>query len=277
MRRGHLWRHKSTHVFRLLGGGRLWSSLLLPFLASMCIALLALSLRDPEPTFYSSWGTSSQLLLQFTRSSFTTKGIIFTAWFANTPQVLLSIAYFSINRLCTSICSVIEWNNFGLHRKGLRVSSPSHLQRKTHFLQIPWRWSLPLTCTSGFLHWLLSQTLFLVRFEKRRVDGSLYPDESKCACGYSPLSFLIFTLCFLGLLLVLLWIVLRRVTAWMPPAGHSSLVISAACRPPDEDMYAHWGKVKWGLVVKGVGCEEEKVWCSFTSGSVRLPLGVDDD
>jgi hypothetical protein len=218
---------------------------------------------------YKSWGTSSLLLVPHTNSSFDTKGIVFNAWLANTPQVLLSISYFSINRICTSICAANEWNNYARRKKGLRVTSPSCEQRATHFLQIPFRWAIPLALTSGLLHWLLSQTLFLVRFEKRRMDGSIYPG-STCACGYSALSLSVFTLLFLLLFIVLLALLVMRTTAYVPPAGHCSAVISAACHPPQDDMYAHLGKVQWGAIPNS---ESEGIGhCSLTSGPVIAPI-----
>lgn len=226
------------------------------------------SLQD-SPARYKYWGTSSQLHIPGTSKSFDTKGLIFNAWLANIPQVLLSISYFSINRICTSICAATEWNNFALRRKGLRVTSPTGRQRGTHFLHIPFRWSLPLSCTSGILHWLLSQSLFFVRIEKRRLDGSLYP-ESSSACGYSPLSFAVFTICFVTLLIVLLGILITRTTAYIPPAGHCSVVISAACHPPEDDMYAHLKRVQWGVIPRSVLGRVHH--CSFTSGPVWAPI-----
>lgn len=42
-------------------------------------------------------------------------------------------------------------------RKGLRVTQPHGYQRSSYFLQLPYRWSLPLIVISGTLHWLLSR------------------------------------------------------------------------------------------------------------------------
>lgn len=223
---------------------------------------------DAVDHIWKEWGTASKLLLPFMSSSFDTKVVLTNAFVANSPQVILSLVYFSVNRICTSICFATEWNNFGKHRKGLRTTTPTGLQRSAHFLQLPYRWAIPLTTISGVLHWLLSQTLFLVRLEKRKLNGDLYP-ESTCACGYSPLSLLVFTLVFLILLLVLLFLLLRKMYICVPAAGHSSAVISAACHPPQDDINAHLKVVSWGVVENPDG---EKIGhCTFTSQYATLP------
>lgn len=127
---------------------------------------------------------------------------------------------------------------------------------------------MPLTVVSDVLHWLLSQTLFLVRLEKRKITGELYP-ESTCACGYSPLSLLVFTLLFLVLLVILLALLLRKVAICIPAAGHSSAVISAACHPSLIDSDAHLKEVQWGVVHNGKGVPTTH--CSFTSKSGTHP------
>lgn len=220
---------------------------------------------------YSAWGTASALIIPATKSSFDTKGILKTAWYANLPQILLSLVYFTINRICTSMCSSREWNNYALHRKGLRVTSARGLQRSTHFLQLPYRWAIPLTVTSGLLHWLLSQSLFLVRMDRRDRDGVRYP-TSTSACGYSPLSLLCFTCVFLTFMGVILCLALRSSTRMrIPPARNCSTVISAACHPPSDDHDAHLKKVQWGVVDNTFGAGVGH--CTFTSRDVSPPRG----
>ena len=215
-----------------------------------------------------NWGTASKLLLPFISTSFDNKTVLTNAFIANAPQVLLSLVYFSINRIITSMCFSIEWNNYGRQRKSLRTTIPRGAQRPAHFLQLPYRWAIPLTIVSGVLHWLLSQTLFLVRLEKRKITGELYP-ESTCACGYSPLSLLVFTLLFLALLVALLALLLRKVAICIPAAGHSSAVISAACHPPLIDRDAYLKEVQWGVIHDRKG--EPTRHCSFTSESGTHP------
>ena len=215
-----------------------------------------------------TWGTTSQLVIRSTATTFDTRGALTTAWLANLPQALLSLFYFTINRICTSMCFSKEWNSFSSHRKGLRVTSPTAKQRSTHFLQLPYRWAVPLTVTSGFLHWLLSQSLFLVRREARTRDNELYPD-STCACGYSVLSLLIFAIAFLFLVATVGILLRRNVDVQLPPARHCSIVISAACHPPAADVDCHLSAVQWGVVEEGT--EDTFGHCTFTSYEVSKP------
>lgn len=60
-------------------------------------------------------------------------------------------------------------------RKGLRVTAPRGEQRSSYFLQLPYRWAVPLMIVSGALHWLMSQTIFPVRLETRSRDGNIDP------------------------------------------------------------------------------------------------------
>jgi hypothetical protein len=104
-----------------------------------------------------------------------------------------------------------------------------------------------------------------VRQEKRTRDDVLYPG-STCACGYSVLSLLIFTLVLLTLLSVVLYLLLEKTEIQLPPARHCSLVISAACHPPNDEVDAHLGEVRWG--VTEVATEESVGHCTFTSREV---------
>ena len=99
-------------------------------------------------------------------------------------------------------------------------------------------------------------------------NGKLYPN-SACASEYSVLSLLVFTLVFFSLLLVMLYLLLRRVTIHIPPARHCSTVISAACHPPTDDVDAHLNKVSWGVTEERV--EDEIGHCTFTSRYVTGP------
>ncbi|KAF6796528.1 hypothetical protein CSOJ01_13126 [Colletotrichum sojae] len=84
----------------------------------------------------------------------------------NTPQMVLSLIYFTYNTQCTSISIITEWDRFSNEAKSLRVSTtPEGTQRDTYFLQLPYRYSLPILIFSGGLHWLISQTFFLVNLE----------------------------------------------------------------------------------------------------------------
>jgi hypothetical protein len=219
--------------------------------------------------FNTSWGTASKTTLDSTRSAFNARGAILTAWLANLPQVVLSLFYFSINRICTSICFAREWNNYAIKRRGLRVTSPEGEQRPTHFLQLPLRYAIPLTTCSGVLHWLLSQSLFLVRLEARTRDGEIYP-SSLCVCGYSAMSYLVFILVLLILITIVIVVLVSKVDVHIPPARHCSLIISAACHPLEGDIDSHLKQVQWGVIEHGTYLEPGH--CTITSQDVYWPV-----
>lgn len=218
----------------------------------------------------SAWGTSSTLFIP-SRTAFNTSGILFNAFLANAPQFVLSVSYFTINRICTAICIAREWDNYGHVRKGLRVSSlPRDQQRSAHFLNIPYRWAIPLTALSGFLHWALSQAFYLARLEIRDIYGAIIVEESKCTCGYSPLSIVVVSLSFLALVIVVLALLLFLKVQYMPLAASSSLVISAACHPPPDDREPQLAKLQWGVVKSRFGGSIQH--CTLTSEEVSAPV-----
>lgn len=119
------------------------------------------------------------------------------------------------------------------------------------------------------LHWLLSQSLFLVLLEIRDSQGAIIETESKSTVGYSNLSLLVFATIYFATLFIVLGFQMRRITLRLPPANHCSLIISAACHPPPEDTDAHLKKVQWGVVRARFGGEVGH--CSFTSEEVSNP------
>jgi hypothetical protein len=81
---------------------------------------------------------------------------------ANTPQLILSLCYFAFNALITRACSEMEWNSYAATYKALRVSHPEKGQVWTYRLQMPYQYSFPLIVLSVLLHWLVSNTIFVV-------------------------------------------------------------------------------------------------------------------
>lgn len=189
-----------------------------------------------------SWGTSSDNILPFGST------VLFNAWIVNLPQILLSVCYLALNSICTSIASAEEWNNLSTTRKGLRVTRPLGKQRSTYFLQLPYKWALPLMITSGTLHWLLSQSFFLVRLDVVNRNNIVVDANSKSACGLSRLSLMVFFIVFLVLVLSIGWAGVRHMKQRLPFAASCSLVISAACHPAKDESNPHLGELKWGAV-----------------------------
>lgn len=212
------------------------------------------------------WGTASTALTSGSTTS--AASVLLNTWAVNAPQLAFSLLYVVINGHLTRLCLAEEWNDFGKSRKLLRVTKPVGQQQSTHFLQLPYRYAVPLTTFAGVLHWLMSQTLFLERLEMRDGTGYLDEDKSHCAIGWSSSS----TLALLGVLGIVLLAVgfqglsTRRVR--LPPAVDCSLAISAACHPPPDDVDAHLPPVQWGVIQSRFGGVQH---CSMTSQDVSRP------
>jgi hypothetical protein len=199
------------------------------------------------------------------------------ALIANFPQVLLSFLYFAYNSLFTAMLMGYEWVSYAHKKKGLRVSRrPSGAQRSTYFLQLPYRFGLPLVLLSGTLHWLVSQSIFVVALDVYDEYGDLNTmsvgvewDAPTKTCGYSPVAML--GVAILGFLMVTTVIGVGYIPykGGMPLAGSSSLAISAACHPEKHyetgDTVLSEQKLQWGVVstsLDGIG------HCAFTNKDV---------
>ncbi|KAJ5520793.1 hypothetical protein N7463_001246 [Penicillium fimorum] len=199
---------------------------------------------------------------------------------ANAPQLIFSFLYFGFNSILTTMTLASEWSGYATHRKGLRVSNNAKSsQRSQYFLSIPYRYSIPLLTVSITLHWLISQSLFMVGVEGFNSQMLRDLDRDLITCGYSPVAIVSSVAVGGFMFFCLLGVSFKRFKTGMPVAGSCSLAISAACHPDfdpnengvvrsdnrDEDMSLL--RIKWGEVrVNGhIG------HCSFTSEDVRLP------
>ncbi|KIK53553.1 hypothetical protein GYMLUDRAFT_232735 [Collybiopsis luxurians FD-317 M1] len=185
---------------------------------------------------------------------------------ANSPQLILSMIYIVFNSLCTTLFLELEWSSYARFRKPLRVSSPTGEQRSTYFLQIPYRFALPLMAYSTALHWLVSQSIFLVKINYQEIINSSF-------CGYSPMGMILSTVVAASLILsAVVFAFFRHLDGNMPLAGSCSTAISAACHPP-EDGADSSKPLKWGVVLDREYERKEGVGhISFSSGEVLPPI-----
>ena len=166
----------------------------------------------------------------------------------NLPQILLSIIYFICNGLLTRMLLAVEYNDYAVARKPLRVSWPVGQQRRTYYISLPYRYGLPMIIVSIVLHWLLSQSWFLVKIRAFDVNGKIVPVQSVTTCGYS-LAAMFLTLVIGGFAIVMVFILgLIKFNSNMPLASYCSIAISAACHPPPWDQDAALKPVMWGEV-----------------------------
>ena len=184
----------------------------------------------------------------------------------NTPQVIVSFLYLFYNGLFTSMVLSKEWASIAQHRKPLRVSLPRGEQRSTYFLELPQLYAVPMIAAMTTLHWLISQSLFLVRMNN--FDGENFSHVTT-SLAYSSIA-LVFAIA-LGSVMVLVCIVMgfRRLPAGIPLPGSCSLVISAACHRPDDDVDAARLPLMWGEIK--AGGDGEVGHCCITSKGVSRP------
>lgn len=83
---------------------------------------------------------------------------------ANAPQLMLTAGYFTYNTLFTRLVIAREWFSYAGAARPLRVTDPRGKQVSTYRLQLPYRYSVPLLVLSIGLHWMVSNTFYIVIF-----------------------------------------------------------------------------------------------------------------
>lgn len=216
---------------------------------------------------------------------------------ANSFQLALSSTYFLYNSLYTAQCGALEWSQ---HVKGtrraLRVTWPQGHQRSTFWLQLPYRYGIPLVVVSILMHFLVSQSIFLARLHYYDWLGDLI-DGGYTDVGYSPRAVL--TTCIIGAVLVSVLILhsFRKLDTRIPIHGNKSTVVSAMCHPPCEFLDESNAdseeqislsniateKITWGVTRKAVkfdnyfGLAPDDIsdlagHCNFSKEAVSLPI-----
>lgn len=190
-----------------------------------------------------------------------TSGFFFAVLFANMFQVVVSALYLLYNNLLTVMVVASKWNDFISERKFLRVSSPQGMQRSHYFLSLPYWYSVPLMTCSGVLHWLISQSVFVVQTVAYTPDFQRNRSQDASSIGYSSIGIILALA--VGSILVLALLVIgfaRRYKAKpprdggavppypMPLASTCSAAISANCHRHEEDVDCWLLPVRWGFV-----------------------------
>lgn len=80
---------------------------------------------------------------------------------ANVAQCVLSISYLNFNSLITRLSLAKEWALMGTGFRPLRVTDPEGEQVSTHFLGLPYSWSVPCIALGILLHWLVSNSCYV--------------------------------------------------------------------------------------------------------------------
>lgn len=201
---------------------------------------------------------------------------------ANLAQPVLSFICFIYNGIFTCMLAEREWNQFALKARGLRLSGvPRGSQRSTFSLQLSYRFALPIMLLSGVLHWLVSQSIFLVAIETydqgQRVNYHYNHSEAmkpdRLTCGYSPITIMLVIILAVIMMLLGLGTGRMRYEPGIPVAGSCSVVLSAACHVEDGDGSGNGDMalkpLQWG--VTRPGGEDEVGHCAFSAGKVTFP------
>ncbi|KAK1830203.1 hypothetical protein QBC39DRAFT_285692 [Podospora conica] len=227
----------------------------------------SLRLRSIPTTMASLWKLGFGALTPFTYLVLSLPradpaGLITNVLIANLPQLLLSIIYLAYNVMLSAFLVQREFSHMHEVRKPLRVSEPTGIQRSSYFISLPLRYGIPLYASSGVMHWLLSQSLFLARITAVSPSGEIDAVHSFSSCGYSPIAIIIAMLVGIAFLVVVAGLGLRRYEGVMRMAATNSKAISAACHVLKEDQEdGYLLPVQWGVVSMSGGVGK----CAFTT------------
>jgi hypothetical protein len=193
------------------------------------------------------------------------------------------MAYFQSNSILTCIFANREWHHYALERKPLRVSTPAGLQRSSYSISMPWRFGIPLMASMSFLHWTLSQSIFILPLQSIRIDGTIDDSSGQnwvvfsvwplIVCKY--LYLLLYTrhpiwkqatrlpetalITGFFLTVTLLLAGIPRFRGGIPMGATCSAVISAACHRPLDDKEAYKFPVQWGAVSRQIDRDEMEI------------------
>lgn len=194
---------------------------------------------------------------------------------ANIPQLFLSFNYILLNRLVTCMAASREWSLFAHQRKGLRTSLPTGAQRSTYWLQLPFKFSVPLMVVSAGLHYFASQSLYFgsvryyAHYDDQNGDPVVLQDYTGLGYSQEPAYLLMVTL-IVAVAAVVTWGRLQN-RCGIPPSRFCSAAIAAACHPSAVEEHVHLKPVRWGEVT-GDGDVGRVGHCSFSSLKVTMPL-----
>ena len=115
---------------------------------------------------------------------------------ANSFQVMVSFLYLFYNNNLTRQVVANEMIRFLIHKKALRVSSPTNVtQRSSYLLSLPWKYAVPQVGLFMLLHLFVSQSVFTVqtRVYGPGPNGSSVPSMDASRIGFSAIGILLST------------------------------------------------------------------------------------
>jgi hypothetical protein len=219
-----------------------------------------------------------QSLANFKPDDAGSSGIVPTLLIANIPQLGFSFLYVVYTNIWSKLLVAQEFDRLTQAKKGLRVSEqPKGLQRRSHFFTLPARFALPLMACSAALHWLCSQSFFMVRIDGVNSRGEVDPDDRLVRLGYSAAGIISLIGVSVGMLVATVCIgALRRLGTSLHETS-MSVVISAACHPGRYEVEPWLQEVQWGDVTEGaegqeIGDGQTVRHLSFTARHAKRPI-----
>ena len=254
-----------------------WLSLFLPSIMGIIYVIYLYIHNNLNSSLHLGFSSISSSALISQNQENLNHGIIASVLLANTPQLILTYMYTAYNALLTSMLAHSEVLRYSTKHRGLRVTQPMHRQRSSYYLSLPYRFSIPLIIVSAVLHWLVSESFFLVRVTVYNPDGTENSGEHISTVGYSAYAIIVSLTTMVSILLAIIilgrWM---RYSASMPLAATCSASMAAICQPAQGAEYGpdlalqplSWGSVDQELTVESDGHARRVRHAAFSSGRV---------
>ena len=210
----------------------LWLLLFLPAIIGLSFVIVLYVNNDLNR--YLNLGFSSSNLSEIVKrvDSTINHGLMGSVLLTNTPQIILSYIYTAYNAVLTSMLSHAELLGYSTKQRGLRVTEPAGAQRSSYYLSLPYRFSIPLIIASALLHWLISQSIFMIRVNVYTPSGTEDRDQFISTVGFSAYAIVIaLVMAFLMLFAALGLGFAMKYPATMPLTATCSASIAAICQP----------------------------------------------
>jgi hypothetical protein len=193
----------------------------------------------------------------------------------NTPQLAISLIYVFYNSLLTRMLVAYEYSKFGRTPNGLRVSRPVGDQRSTLWLQLPYRYIIPVLASMSLIHWLLSRGMRLTSIKVYDIQGQEVPSRTRFTYTTSQMLILLVFVVGTAMLIALFMLMSRKLGTGIPIVGTCSIAISAACHVPQGDEKAATKRVMYGASTVRDDGGSMFMHAAFSSKSVQpLQEGV---
>ncbi|KAF1912724.1 hypothetical protein BDU57DRAFT_583233 [Ampelomyces quisqualis] len=218
-----------------------------------------------------------QSLASFKADDVSSTGIVPTLLLANVPQLGFSLLYVAYANIWSKLLVAHEFDRMTQSKKGLRVSERRRgMQRASHFFTLPVRYALPLMSCSAALHWLCSQSFFMVRIDGVNSRGETDPEDRLVRLGYSVTG--IVSLVGVAVVMMVTTVCIGSLRRLGTGLGETSMsvVISAACHPGRYENEPWLQEVQWGDVTERPEVVDDTAQhvrhISFTARLARRPI-----